>query len=64
MYLALRRVTRKYYLSLIGSFNHSALKVDKDVIVAYNKSQEEKKIKIIDLADIDANSLTISLLTT
>ena len=40
------------------------LKVDKEVMVAYNKSREEKEIKIIDLADIDANSLTISLLTT
>ena len=60
MYAALSR--RKHTLSLsIRNYSCCEFKVNKGVTVACNRLQEAKKIKIIDIADIDSNSLTIVL---
>ena len=60
MYAALSR--RKHTLSLsIRNYSCCEFKVNKGATVACNRLQEAKKIKIIDIADIDSNSLTIVL---
>ena len=51
-------------LYLIRNYSCCEFKVNKGATVACNGLQEEKKIKIIDITDIDTNSLTILLFNT